>query len=107
MIFAVDLYIPPSIIKEVDNDPVAKEEWCCSAWVSASTIVGGRVSEIYCVNHIPSWKKLTYPLPAGTFESMIFLFSRWDSFPGVYKALWEFKVHVPPPKLPPQEIRPY
>ena len=26
---------------------------------------------------LPSWK-LTYPIPAGTFESMIFLFPRWD-----------------------------
>ena len=34
---------------------------------------------------IPSWEQ-TYPLPAGTFESMIFLFPRRDmwSFPGGY-----------------------
>ena len=39
---------------------------------------------------VPS-SKLTYPLPAGTFESMIFLFPRWDmdAFPGGYpKVAW-------------------
>ena len=31
-------------------------------------------------------RELTYPLPAGTFKSMMFLFPRWDmdSFPGEY-----------------------
>ena len=30
-----------------------------------------------CVDVLPSWE-LAYPLAAGTFESMIFLFPRWD-----------------------------
>ena len=36
------------------------------------------VAKLRILQGVPSWE-LTYPLPAGTFESMIFLFFRWDN----------------------------
>ena len=42
------------------------------------------VLESYYVDILQYTRELTYPLPAVTFESMMFLFPRWDmdSFPG-------------------------
>ena len=50
---------------------------------------------------------ITYPLPFGTFESMIFVLPRWDMLVSSRVTIYNGNLRGPPQCHPAQEIRPY